>query len=118
VYSLQVRTTASASTTAYKRQIRDQIRVARPLPGGGIALELAFVVGPRRAWPNLWKATIDSLGPILGHDVGASEWNARDGRIVDLGLHCVIDPAAGNEVTIAIRARSVDEQAALSAHTA
>ncbi|MFG1888057.1 hypothetical protein ACGFIR_09325 [Micromonospora sp. NPDC049051] len=112
LYSLQVRTTASASTTAYKRQIRDQITAAQPLPGGGIALQLAFVVGPRRAWPNLWKATIDSLGPILGRDAGAREWDARDGRITDLGLHCVIDPAAGDQVTIAIRACTVGKQAA------
>ncbi|MEW2332010.1 hypothetical protein AB0880_29950 [Micromonospora chersina] len=111
-YSLQVHTAASASTTAYKRQIRDQITAAQPLPDGGIALQIAFVVGPRRAWPNLWKATIDSLGPILGRDAGAHEWNARDGRITDLGLHCVIDPAVGNQVTIAIRACPVGTQAA------
>lgn len=112
VYSLQVRTTASASTTAYKRQIRDQLTAAQPLPDGGIALQLAFVVGPRRVWPNLWKATIDSLGLILGRDAGAREWNARDGRITDLGLHCVTDPSAGNQVTIAIRACPVGTQAA------
>ncbi|MFG3302935.1 hypothetical protein [Micromonospora chersina] len=112
VYSLQVRTTASASTTAYKRQIRDQITAAQPLPDGGIALQIAFVVGPRRAWPNLWKATIDSLGSILGRDAGAHEWNVRDGRITDLGLHCVVDPAVGNQVTIAIRAWPVGKQAA------
>jgi hypothetical protein len=111
VYSLQVRTTASASTTAYKRQIRDQITAAQPFPDGGIALQLAFVVGPRRAWPNLWKATIDSLGSILGRDAGAREWDTRDGRITDLGLHCVIDPSAGNQVTIAIRACIVGKQA-------
>jgi hypothetical protein len=112
VYSLQVRTTASASTTAYKRQIRDQITAAQPLPDGGIALQLAFVVGARRAWPNLWKATIDSLGAILGRDDGAREWDARDGRITDLGLHCVIDPAVDNQVIIAIRARPVGKQVA------
>ncbi|MBM0225523.1 hypothetical protein JNW87_08070 [Micromonospora sp. ATA51] len=112
VYSLQVRTTASSSTTAYKRQIRDQITAAQPLPEGSIALQLAFAVGPRRAWPNLWKATIDSLGSILGRDVGTREWDARDGRITDLGLHCVTDPAAGNQVTIAIRACPVGKLAA------
>jgi hypothetical protein len=105
-----VRTTASASTTEYKRQIADQITDARLLPGdGGVVLQLAFVVGPARAWPNLWKATIDSLGTILGRDQGAGEWNVRDGRIVDLGLHCVVDPAAGNEIVIAIRARAVGQ---------
>lgn len=110
-YSVQVHTTASASTTAYKHQIHDQIMAARPLPDGAIALQLAFTVGPRRAWPNLWKATIDSLGPILGRDARALQWNPRDGRITDLGLHCVIDPAAGNQVTIAIRAFSIGAQA-------
>jgi hypothetical protein len=109
-YCSQVRTTASASTTAYKRQIADQITAARLLPDdGGLALQLAFVVGPGRAWPNLWKATIDSLGAILGRDQGAGEWNVRDGRIVDLGLHCVVDPAGGNEIVIAIRARVVGQ---------
>ncbi len=102
--AFQVHTTVSASTNAYKQQIRDQIATARPLPDGAVALQLAFVVGPRRAWPNLWKATVDSLGLILGHDAGAHEWNTRDGRITQLGLHCIKDPTAGNEVTIAIRA--------------
>ena len=102
--AVEVRTTASASTQAYKKQIRDQIRETRPLPDGPVALQLAFVVGPARAWPNLWKATIDALGALLGRGEGAGEWNARDGRITDLGLHGVVDQAAGTEVTIAIRA--------------
>ncbi|CAI7978812.1 conserved hypothetical protein [Frankia sp. Hr75.2] len=108
----EVRTTASASTTAYKEQIRDQVAAAEPLPGGGVALQLAFVVGPRRAWPNLWKATIDALGSVLGRDDGAREWNARDGRVTDLGLHCTVDPAAGNEITIAVRASAGSESTA------
>jgi len=36
------------------------------------------------------------------------EWNARDGRITILGLHCAVNPYAGNEVRIAIRASPVD----------
>jgi hypothetical protein len=103
-YAFEVTTTASASTSLYKEQIRDQLATASPLPGRGVAMQLAFVVGPHRAWPNLWKPTIDALGAILGHDHGAGEWNARDGRITDLGLHCVVDPAIGNEIRIAIRA--------------
>jgi hypothetical protein len=105
--AFQVRTTASAETTAYKEQVRDQV-AGRPLPDGPVALQLAFVVGPRRAWPNLWKATIDALGAILGRDTGAHEWNAHDGRITELGLHCVVDETAGSEVTVAIRADAAD----------
>ncbi|CUU55001.1 hypothetical protein Ga0074812_10481 [Parafrankia irregularis] len=74
--------------------------MAEPLPDGGVAWQLAFVVRPRRAWPNLWKATIDALGAILGRDNGACEWNARDSRVTDLGLHRTVDPAAGNRITI------------------
>lgn len=103
-YAFDVVTTASAGTRAYQEQIRDQVASARPMPAGGIALQLAFVVGPCRAWANLWKPTIDSLGSVLGRDDGAGEWNVRDGRITELGLHCVVDPAAGYEVRIAIRA--------------
>ena len=41
-----VRTTASASTTAFKQQISDQLTDATELPPGPVALELAFAVGP------------------------------------------------------------------------
>ena len=101
-----VRTTASIVTTAFRQQVRHQIAAARPLPDGGIALQLSFVVGPRRAWPNLWKVTIDSLGPLLGHATDARQPDALDGRITDLGLHCVIDPDVGHDVVIAIRANT------------
>ncbi|MBM2622048.1 hypothetical protein JIG36_41750 [Actinoplanes sp. LDG1-06] len=104
-HSFDVRTTASSETVGYKQQIRDQIPAGAPLPEGGITLQLAFVVGPNRNWANLWKPTIDSLGSLLGHDPGAHEWNPRDGRITTLGLHRTIDPAVGNDVVIAVRAR-------------
>jgi len=107
-WSFEVTTTASASTTAYKQQVRDQIAAANPIPGQSISLQLAFVVGPGRSWPNLWKATIDALGSILGHDEGVEEWNARDGRIVDLGLHCVVDGSVSNQIQIAVRASRLD----------
>jgi hypothetical protein len=100
----QVRTTASIVTTTFRRQVRKQIAAARPLPDGGVALQLSFVVGPRRAWTNLWKVTIDSLGPLLGHAVDTREADGPDGRITDLGLHCVVDPDVGHDVVIAIRA--------------
>jgi hypothetical protein len=102
--SFDVTTTAGSTTDRYKQQICDQIPAGALLPAGPVALQIAFVVGPRRAWANLWKPTIDSMGKILGHDLGASAWNPRDGRIVDLALHCVIDPTVGNAVNIAVRA--------------
>ncbi|WP_250008798.1 hypothetical protein [Actinoplanes sp. M2I2] len=107
-YSFDVSTTAAADSTAFKEQIRDQTSAGRPLPDGGVSLHLAFVVGPRRVWPNLWKATIDSLASVLGRDAEAGPWNVRDGRITELGLHCVVNPEAGNRVITAIRASTAD----------
>jgi hypothetical protein len=94
----------SAEKPAYKEAIRDQLAAATPLRDGGVVLQLAFVVGPGRAWANLWKPTIDALGAVLGRDEGAHEWNIRDGRITELGLHCTSDPDRGHDVEIAIRA--------------
>jgi hypothetical protein len=102
--AFRVTTSVSAEKAAYKEAIRDQVIAATPLPEGGVALQLAFVVGPGRAWANLWKSTIDALGAILGRDDGTTEWNTRDGRITDLGLHFTINPDRGHDVEIAIRA--------------
>jgi len=101
---LVVRTTASASTVAYKEQIHAAIVRAAELPAGPVSLELSFVVGPRRNWLNLWKPTIDSLDPLLGRTHPDRAWHPRDGRIVELGMHVSVDPAAGNEVTVGIAA--------------
>jgi hypothetical protein len=103
-HSFQVTTSASTEKAAYKEAVRDQVMAAAPLPEGGVALQLAFVVGPGRAWANLWKPTIDALGAVLGRDDSATQWNTRDGRITELGLHCTIDPDRGHDVEIAIRA--------------
>ncbi|WP_239140010.1 hypothetical protein [Actinoplanes campanulatus] len=106
VQQLQVRTTASIATTTFRQQIRSQIAAAPAFPTGDIALQLSFVVGPRRVWSNLWKVTIDSLGPLLGHPVNI-HGERPDGRITDLGLHCVVDPDVGHDVVIAIRMNPV-----------
>ncbi len=104
--SFRVKTSASYETRSYKEEIRDQVAAATPLPDGSVILQIAFTVGPGRTWPNLWKPTIDALGPILGRDDGAQEWNIRDGRVTELGLHGCVDTSAGRDVVMAIRADS------------
>jgi hypothetical protein len=106
--SFMVRTSASSESVAYKQQIQEQLADATELPDGPIALQLRFCVGPRRSWPNLWKPTIDALDRILGRTMPQRKWNPRDGRIVELGLHCRIDPMLGNDVTIAIEAAVIE----------
>ena len=101
---LVARTTASASTVAYKEQIQAAIARATEVPAGPVSLQLSFVVGPRRNWLNLWKPTIDSLDPLLGRTHPDRAWHPRDGRIIELGMHVCVDPAAGNEIAIGIAA--------------
>lgn len=95
-------TTASASTVAFKEQIFSAVADAKELPLGPVKLELAFVVGPRRNWLNLWKQTIDSLDPLLGRTYPDRAWHPRDGRITELGMHLTVDPAAGNQVMVGV----------------
>lgn len=87
----------------YKEQIHAAIARTQPLPlGGPVRLELAFHVGPRRKWWNLWKPTIDGMIHLLGQPSGRQQ--PLDGRITELGLHQNIDPSAGHAVTIGITA--------------
>lgn len=110
-YQAMVRTTASVSTKAYKQQISDQLAGASELVDGPVALELAFTVGPRRNWLNLWKPTIDALDRLLGRTRPGRDWHPRDGRITEMGLHCGVDQALGNDVLITVAARSVTSEA-------
>jgi hypothetical protein len=96
---VSARTRSSASSTTWKQEIADQVAHARPLPLLGPAeLVVAYRVGPGRAWINLWKPSIDSLGRIIGQ--GPRPWHPRDGRIVRLGLCLEIDPALGWDVVL------------------
>ncbi|KIH98607.1 hypothetical protein LP52_12345 [Streptomonospora alba] len=103
-HTYEVSTTASAESPAYKEQIADQLGSAVPLRDGPVSLHLGFCVGPRRWWPNLWKPTIDALERILGGTTPTSRWHPRDGRIVQLGMHCRIDRSLGNDVVIRVDA--------------
>lgn len=97
-------TTASAGTPAYKQQIHSQLIAAssQPVPTGTpMSVVIGFRCGPGRNWLNLWKPTIDALGPLIGE--GNRRWNPRDSAIVDLALHLQVDPAMRWDVDILIR---------------
>lgn len=99
-----VRTTASASTAAYKEQVRSAVVDAATIPTGAVQLQLSFVVGPQRNWLTLWKPTIDALDPLLGRTRDDRDWHPKDGRITDLGLHVAVDPSLGHDVLVSIAA--------------
>ena len=109
--NVTVRTTASATTTAYKRQIHDRAKHVPMLQPGPVTMQIAFAVSPRRNWINLWKATIDSLDPLLGRTNAARDWHPLDGRIIELGLHRRVDAALGNDVVITIGASNTNPRA-------
>jgi hypothetical protein len=103
-----LRATVTGDRETFKAGLRQQVNEqlsGRPvLPDGPVVLELAFVVGPRRSWLDLWWSTLDGLGPLLGQAPEEPEWHPRDGRIVDLGLHVTLDPDLGDDVLIGLRA--------------
>jgi hypothetical protein len=99
-----VEVSVSYEREEYKIAVRDALAGLSPLPEGPVRVELAYAVGPGRNWLLLWKPTIDALGTILGHDPGATEWNARDGRITQLVLHCETDSNRKWDLGIAISA--------------
>ena len=106
---LVVETTASWESrrggSPAQKQIMAAIAEAPTMPAGQpVGLELSFVVGPQRVWPNLWKQTIDSLDSILGRTDPNRSSHPLDGRITELGLHVEVDPRAGNKVVIGIHA--------------
>jgi hypothetical protein len=105
---ISVRTTVSSSTTAYKQQVHEAVQGAEELPAGSVSLHLSFTVGPGRNWVNLWKPTIDALGPLLGSD-SDRPWSPRDGRITELSLHRTVDAALEHDVLIAIAATNLQE---------
>lgn len=96
-----VLTADAASESGFQTEIRAQLAGRDVLGEGPLELELAFVVGPKRDWVDLWKPTIDALGPLLGET--DRPWHPRDGRIVDLALHGTVDDEAGDQVTVALR---------------
>jgi hypothetical protein len=97
----------AGESTAFKEQLRDQLAGLDALEEGPVTLQLGFTVGQHRNWANLWKPAIDSLDQLLGRTRPDWDWHPRDGRIVELGLHCGTRADPGNEITIALGATTL-----------
>jgi hypothetical protein len=80
--------------------------LAASVPGLSDALSPPSDGRPRN-WLSMWKPSIDALSQILGHSSLTRSWSPQDGRIVDLGLHCRVDAAVGNDILISIAAGNV-----------
>jgi hypothetical protein len=95
------RLTSSYDRPAWKQTLLDRLAAAgcRPLPAGPVHFDIAISTGPGRNWTNLWKPSLDSLGPLLGYDP-AWPFDPHDDRIVALGLHHTLDAHLGHDVTL------------------
>lgn len=86
-----------------KRDIGIQIAAqAQPMPWAPVDMELALRVGRAELWIESWKSAIDSLVAILGRLPGKSEFDIKDGRIVNLGLHREVDDALRSRVELEV----------------
>lgn len=101
---MNVRTSASASTKAWKEQVRDACvaSVPRSPITGAIRLDIEFRLSPARNWTTLWKPAIDSLGPLLGVPDPERPFTPNDDRIMRLGLHRSIDESLGWDIVVSI----------------
>ena len=56
---------------------------------------------------NLWKATCDALGPLLGEPRVGREFHPADDRVVDLAFHLTADHTLLHDVGIAVSCHEV-----------
>lgn len=99
----QARPMGSATTIGWKQSLRDQIaQSVVEAPPGALEMQVSYRVGPDRAWVNLWKQTLDALGPILGLEDPKNPFHPLDGRIVHLGLHQTLVAGRGFDVEVGI----------------
>lgn len=102
---LVVAPAGSYERRAWLHQIEDACAAADRLDPDGqgpVRLIVAYELGPRRTWVNLWKPTIDALGPLLGTVPRPTKAHndPRDGRITALELHRNVHPDADNDIKI------------------
>lgn len=83
---LRVRTSTSTDKIGSKQEIGGaSVEHVNSLPSEGpVRLEVHYRLSSRRNWVNLWKPTIDALGPVLGVADPRRPFNVDDDRITDL----------------------------------
>ncbi|MEH0825760.1 MULTISPECIES: hypothetical protein [unclassified Micromonospora] len=95
------RVAGSYASKLWKQTLRERLLAAQAAPAssGPVRMQIAVTTGSGRNWANLWKPLLDSFGPVLGEDPLQS-FHPYDDRIVDLGLHHVVDAELGHDVLV------------------
>lgn len=102
---MQVRARGHPEAPDWMEQVSDACAAAvdsDELGTEAVRLDLTFAVSSLRNWTNLWKPTIDALGPLLGTHSSEAPWASRDDRIVDIGLHRITDNSLDHDIDIRV----------------
>jgi hypothetical protein len=99
---LQVQTVTSTDKIGWKQEIERACieQVDKRLAEGPVRLEMHYRLHSRRNWVNLWKPTIDALGPVLGAPDPRHPYNVNDDRITHICLTRSIDDTLGWNVQL------------------
>jgi len=89
-------------TKHWKENLRDALAATSStlLATHTVRVQIAFTCSTRRNWVNLWKATGDCMGPILGEQNPLRSFAPNDDHMVNLRLHRTVDGEAKNDVVI------------------
>jgi hypothetical protein len=100
---------AGATEKAWKEGIRNKLADTSPdcLDGGPVSVRLAWRCAPHRNWVNLWKPTVDAMGPVLGEPHPGNPFNPNDDRIVELDTHLSLDESFGHDVVVGMWWRTI-----------
>lgn len=87
------RMSTDAKDSAWKVGVREQLLALRPaqLEAGPVEVHLAWRYAAQQRWAELWKPTIDAMGPVVGEPHPPPPFSPDDGRIVSLGMHFTRD---------------------------
>jgi hypothetical protein len=92
----------STAKSEWKAGIRDKLKTQQihQLQSGAVDIQLIWKCSSRRNWINLWKPTIDAMGPVLGEPDTHRPFHPNDDRIVSLKLHLNPNDSSGWSVDI------------------
>jgi len=80
---------SATSAVKWRERLRQVLstELAGPVLEGLSEVRIAWRCSRRRSWVNLWKATGDAMGPILGEYPHSRNTSPRDDRIVSQEFH-------------------------------
>lgn len=91
-----------SGSTQWKMNLRSALANANKtiLAPGPAKVRIVWRCSGRRNWSNLWKATGDAMGPVLGCFDVRNQFNTHDDRITELELQLNRDDSLRNDIVV------------------